>query len=161
MTSKKQASDHLKLRHVVIDTYHENVAYLNSECAIYRAEGFQALSKIEISANGHSILAVLNVVHDPEIVAPGELGLADQAFEQLGAREGSPVRIEHAERPRSMDAVRRKIAGDRLGSEDFRAITKDIMENRYSKMEMAAFLVAADQSGLDRDEVNGVEVGNV
>ena len=153
MSKRKQSSDYLKLRHVAVDTYHENVAYLNSECAVYRAEGFQALSKIEISVNNHSVLAVLNVVHDPKIVERGELGLADQAFEQLGAKEGSPVRIEHAERPRSMDAVRRKIAGDRLNLEDFQAITRDIVENRYSKMEMAAFLVAADQSGLDRDEV--------
>ena len=54
----------LKLRRVAIDTYHENVAYLHRECAVYRAEGFQALSKILISANGQRILAVLNVVDD-------------------------------------------------------------------------------------------------
>ena len=32
-------------------------------------------------------------------------------------------------------------------------ITRDIVQNRYSKMEMAAFLVAAGETGLDRDEV--------
>lgn len=153
MSRNKQPTDRLKLRHVEVDTYHENVAYLNSECEVYRAEGFQALSKIEVSIDGRSVLAVLNVVHDPNIVAPGELGLADQAFQQLGAAVGKPVRVNHAEPPRSMDAVRRKIAGECLNEEDFRTITRDIVENRYSKMEMAAFLVASGQTGLDREEV--------
>ncbi|MFM6989706.1 MAG: hypothetical protein ACKOWD_00125, partial [Rhodoferax sp.] len=38
----------LTVRPVLIDTYHENVAYLHRDCAIYRAEGFKALSKIEV-----------------------------------------------------------------------------------------------------------------
>lgn len=58
----------LKLRRVAIDTYHENVAFLNRNCELYRAEGFQALSKIEISTNGSRIYAVLNVVDDDAIV---------------------------------------------------------------------------------------------
>ncbi len=57
----------LKLRRVAIDTYHENVAYLHRECEVYRAEGFQALSKIKISTNDNKILAVLNVVDDDSI----------------------------------------------------------------------------------------------
>lgn len=38
----------LKLRHVAIDTYRENVVYLHRGCPLYRSEGFHALSKIEI-----------------------------------------------------------------------------------------------------------------
>ena len=42
----------LALRRVAIDTYRENVAYLHRDCAVYRAEGFQALAKVEVRANG-------------------------------------------------------------------------------------------------------------
>jgi len=52
-----------------------------------------------------------------------------------------------------MDAVRRKINGERLSQEDFDNITRDIVDSRYSKMEMAAFLVASGQTSLDRDEI--------
>ncbi len=148
-----QPIETLKIRRIAIDTYRENVAYLNRQCSIYRAEGFQALSKIEISADGQRILAVLNVVDDEAIVACDELGLSEQAFDQLGLEAGVAVRVSHAEPPRSMDAVRRKIAGEKLDLKDFRAIAKDITEKRYSRMEMAAFLVAATESGMDRDEV--------
>ena len=51
------ASPLLSLKRVAIDTYRENVAYLHRDCAVYRAEGFQALSKVEVSANGRRILA--------------------------------------------------------------------------------------------------------
>lgn len=143
----------LSLRGVGIDTYRENVAYLHRECGVYRAEGFQALSKIEVAINGRRILAVLNVVDDAAIVTPSELGLSLQAFALLGAEAGSLVTVQHAEPPASMDAVRRKVNGERLSLDDFRAITRDIAASRYSKMEMAAFLVGSSQTGLDRDEI--------
>ncbi|MCF7971499.1 MAG: thymidine phosphorylase family protein [Methylococcaceae bacterium] len=145
--------DTLKVRRVGIDTYHENVAYLNRECSVYRAEGFQALSKIQVSNNGSKLLAVLNVVDDNSIVLPGELGLSQQGFNYLNVQEGTLVTVNHAEPPKSMDAVRRKINGERLDQTDFNEIAHDIAETRYSKMEMAAFLVATGQNNLDRDEI--------
>lgn len=153
MSSTSNSKAMLKLKRVAIDTYHENVAFLHRNCELYRAEGFQALSKISIMANGSLIHAVLNVVDDEHIVAPGELGLAEQAFMQLNMEEEHLVCVEHAEPPGSMDAVRRKINGERLTYDDFQFITKDIIDNRYSKMEMATFLVACAQSGLDREEI--------
>ncbi|NIP72873.1 MAG: thymidine phosphorylase family protein [Gammaproteobacteria bacterium] len=150
--SHKKVNDTLRLRRVAIDTYRENVAYLHRECEIYRAEGFQALSKVEIGADDHRILAVLNVVDDVGIVTPAELGLSEQAFTQLGLEDNSLVRIAQAEPPASMDAVRRKVAGERLDQSDYNAIGRDIADSRYSKTEMAAFLVASGETGLDRDE---------
>ena len=143
----------LSLKQVAIDTYMENVAYLHRECEVYRAEGFQALSKIKITANNKTVYAVLNVVDDAAIVMPTELGLSEQAFYQLNMNTGDPVSVSQAKPPLSMDAVRRKINGERLSLRDFRIIANDISKNRYSKMEMAAFLVASGQTGLDREEI--------
>lgn len=147
------SNDTLQVRRIAIDTYHENVAYLNRECSIYRAEGFQALSKIQVSTNGSKVLAVLNVVDDASIVHACELGLSEQAFKQLNVEEGTLVTVNHAEPPKSMDAVRRKINGEQLDQTDFNNIAADIADARYSKMEMAAFLVATGQNNLDRDEL--------
>ncbi len=143
----------LHVKRVGIDTWRENVAYLHRDCAYYRAEGFQALAKIEVSAGGQPILAVLNVVDDAAVVAPGELGLSEQAYAQLGVPAGAPVRVAHASPPASMELVRRKIFGERLAQDDYDAICGDIAANRYSKLELAAFLVAGGQTGMDRDEV--------
>jgi thymidine phosphorylase len=147
------STDTLQIRRIAIDTYHENVAYMHRECGIYRAEGFQALSKILVSTDGAKVVAVLNVVDDSSIVLPDQLGLSEQAFAQLNVAAGSLVTVDHAEHPKSMDAVRRKINGERLDQDDFIDITTDIAAARYSKMEMAAFLVATGQNNLDRDEL--------
>lgn len=145
---------YLRLRRVAIDTYKENVVYLHRQCHVYSVERFQALSKIEIvDGNGHRIVAVLNVVDTEAVVGVDEVGLSEQAFEQMDLAEGSTVAVAHAEPPGSMEAVRRKIAGERLSQADYTHIAQDIAGHRYSKMEMAAFLVSAGQAGLDRDEV--------
>lgn len=143
----------LALRRVAIDTWRENVAYLHRDCPVYRAEGFQALSKVEIRANGKRILATLNVVGDEAIVGCRELGLSEDAFAQLGVADGHPATISQAEPASSIPALHRKIAGERLDQEDFRAIVRDIAEHRYSKIELTAFVVASNQGELDREEV--------
>ena len=143
----------LALRRVAIDTYRENVAYLHRDCAVYRAEGFQALSKVEVRANGRRILATLNVVDDPSIVGCHELGLSEDAFLQLDVLDGHTASVSQAEPAESIGALHRKIAGERLSQDDFRSIVRDIADLRYSKIELTAFVIATNRDELDREEV--------
>ena len=152
----KETRQTLAIKRIAIDTYRENVAFLHRDCPMYRTEGFQALSKVEVTAEngeGKRLLAVLNVVDDTSIVNIEELGLSEQAFEQLGLPDGSGVRVAQTEPPPSLDAVHRKIAGETLSLSDFQAIADDVVSNRYSRMEIAAFLISSSQAGLERDEV--------
>ncbi|MFZ4480347.1 MAG: thymidine phosphorylase family protein [Rhodoferax sp.] len=143
----------LAVRRVAIDTYHENVVYLHRDCSVYRAEGFQALSKVEVRSNGRRILATLNVVDDLAIVACHELGLSEDAFAQFDVENGHTVCVSQAEAPESIDALHRKIGGERLSREDFLSIVRDITAHRYSKIELTAFVVATNRNELDREEV--------
>ena len=143
----------LTCKRVGIDTWRENVAFLHRDCPVVRAEGFQALAKVTVSVDGLSIASVLNVVDDAAIVGPHELGLSEDAFSRLGVAAGTPVRIAQAEPPPSLAALRRKIAGERLGRDELHAVVADIAAARYSKIELAAFVVATQQWELDRDEV--------
>ena len=150
---ERDAAFPLSLRRVAVDTYRENVAYLHRDCEIYRAEGFQALAKVEVRANGRCILATLNVVDDPRIVRCNEIGLSIDAFAQMGVENGHPAMVAQAEPPSSIPALHRKIGGERLDRDDFRAIVRDIAAHRYSKIELTAFVVATNQGELDREEV--------
>jgi thymidine phosphorylase len=142
----------LSLRQFRIDTHRENIVYLARDCPVYRAEKFQGLAKIEVSANGRSVLAVLNICDDPALLGGHELGLSEQAFRQLGLPEGTDVSVAQAGPPASREAIRRKVAGGRLDYAEFEAVIRDIVGNRYSKMEIAAFLIAS-ASFLTTDEV--------
>jgi thymidine phosphorylase len=119
---------------------------------VYRAEGFQALSKVEVRANGRRILATLNVVDDDAHRGCHELGLSEDAFAQLGVPEGHPASVPRpSRRPRFPPAPQDRRRAP--GREDFHAIVRDIAEHRYSKIELTAFVVATNRSELDREEV--------
>jgi len=66
----------------------------------YLTEGFQALTD-RVQANGRSILATLNIVDDATIVGETEVGLSEDAYRELGAEPGAPVRVEPP--PRRVD----------------------------------------------------------
>lgn len=150
MTDSKAS---LQIRRVGIDTWRENVVYLHRDCPVVRAAGFQALSKVEVHANGQTILAVLNVVSDDRIVSACELGVSEDAFRRLGVSDGHSASIAHAEPAHSIAALHRKIAGERLNREEIGGIIRDVAQARYSKIELAAFVVATNQYELDREEV--------
>ncbi|MBK6713983.1 MAG: thymidine phosphorylase family protein [Burkholderiales bacterium] len=143
----------LSIRRVGIDTWRESVAYLHRDCEAVRAAGFQALAKVQVRANGQTISAVLNVVDDERIVSACELGLSEDAFARLGIEEGHAAHVAPAEPPASLPALHRKIAGERLERDDLHAIIRDVAAARYSKIELAAFVVATNGWDLDRDEV--------
>jgi thymidine phosphorylase len=148
----------LRLRAIRIDTDAENVAYLARGCSACRVDALRAAAKVEIrlvgpAADAEPMLAVLNIVDDPDVVGADELGLSEQAFAQLGVPAGTPVRIGPAARPASIDIVRRKLQGEPLDLAAMRAIATDIAARRFTRSEIAAFLVACGRDDLEREEV--------
>lgn len=141
----------LKIKRVPIDTHSENVAFLRSDCTQYKAEGLRVLAKIEVHAGRRHLLATLNMVEvnshgsaaAEALLGTDEIGLSTEAFIRLGLPEGAEVLIEPAPQPASLNCVRDKINGAILSEKEYRAIIEDISAARYSRMELAAFLVAA------------------
>ena len=131
-----------KIRHIPIDTYPENTAFVLRHGDAYSAEQFQALRKIRVTADCGEILATLALVDDPAIIGPGEVGLGEQAFRRLGSNEGGEVEIAQAKPPASLEFVRRKIDGDTLDDIEIAASIGDVANHLSSPMEIGAFLVA-------------------
>ena len=146
------ASPSLRMRWLPVDTYREAVAYLPRRSLIYRPEEFQALAKIEVRAANRRIFATLNVIDDDRVLAPDEIGLSTPAFELLGVPEGTALEILHAGTPESLEGIRRKIRGEELTTKEIGDIIRDIADLRYSRMEIAAFLIAS-ASFMSRREV--------
>ena len=82
----------MRVRPVKVDTYKENVIFLRKDCPLCRAQGFAALSKVEVRCNGRSVIGVLNVI-DESFLAKGEVGLCEYAFRNLGAKPGAEVEV--------------------------------------------------------------------
>ena len=52
----------LALSRAGIDTYRQPVVFMREDCHVCRAEGFAALTRIEVTLGDRSVIATLNVL---------------------------------------------------------------------------------------------------
>lgn len=134
----------LRLKRIGVQTYGENVAFLSAHCTLFKPESFANLNKVEVSApGGRTIMASLNIVENGDLLDAQSLGLSVTAFDDLGAPEDTEIELRLARPPRSLESVRRKIRGETLEPGQIMDIISDIASHRYSKTEIAAFIVAS------------------
>ena len=72
------APERLRARRALIDTYQQPVVYMRSDCAVCRAEGFEAQAQVEVVANGCEVLAILHRV-EADWLGCDEVALSDAA----------------------------------------------------------------------------------
>lgn len=142
----------LCLRRLGIDTYTEAVIYMREDCRICRSEGFEAQSRVLIKHNLHSIIATLNVARNG-LLAPNEASLSEVAWKLLNAEEGDCIEIAHPPALESLGKVRAKIYGKHLSESDYREIVSDIAKNRYSDIDLSAFITACAGARMEQDEI--------
>jgi len=133
----------LRVRRLPLDTGRENVAFLSARCQALRPEVFRGFSRVAISDGAATLIASLATMDHGDILEPDELGLGEPAFRRFGRPEGAQVSLAPAVPPESLDAVRRKIAGQTLRPDELGAIIGDLAAYRYSDIEVTAFLVGA------------------
>lgn len=132
----------LKLRRIPVDAFGMNVAYINKRCHSYQMQELLGIRRIEIHGGLTPVYASVAIVDDNNLVKPDELGLGAKAYEKIGIPEGASVTIAPAPPPASVDCIRKKINGNILSAGEYRSIIGDIVSNRYTNMEIAAFIVA-------------------
>jgi thymidine phosphorylase len=147
-----------RLRDLGIDTFNEPVIFLHERAVEAGQLGFRPLDRVRVAGvhpdtgERRELGGVINFVADL-FLAPDEIGLSRLAFRDLGLPAGASVTATLAPAPASVDLVRRKLAGERLAREDFDAILEEIVEHRYSKVELTMFVLACALRRLDEAEL--------
>jgi len=148
-------SNTLKLKHLGIDTQQEYFVYMRSDCHICISEGFEALTRLEVTVKGRTIIATLNVLRS-DLLQAGEASLSESAWKVLQAEESDTIIFGHLEPVRSMSHVRAKMYGNRLDEEAFMDIISDVSEGKYSNVELAAFITACASNNFNATEIVGL-----
>jgi thymidine phosphorylase len=147
-----------RVRHLAIDTMREHVVLVHEATVRAGELGFNPLDRVYVvgadPATGarREIIGTLNFCRDA-LIAPDEIGLSDVAFRDLGLPEGAEVAATIALAPRSVDLVRAKLHGARLDRAAFDAILGDVVRRRYSRVELAMFVLACALRTLDETEI--------
>ena len=143
---------HLLARRAWIDTYQQPVVYMRSDCAVCRAEGFEAQAQVEVIANGREVLAILHRV-EADWLGCEEVALSDAAWNLLALQGGEPVIVRHARPLESLKFLRAKVYGRKLDYASMRALIDDAGNGRMSDLHLAAFVTACAGDRLDQEEI--------
>ncbi|WP_374568141.1 thymidine phosphorylase family protein [Ideonella sp.] len=141
----------LRARRARIDTYQQAVVYMHRDCAVCRAEGFEAQAQVEVVVNGTVVPAILHRV-EGDWLAHDEAALSEAAWELLGLEGGEDVVVRHASPIESLRFLRAKVYGAKLDYASMHALIEDISRGRVSDLHLAAFVTACSGGRLDLGE---------
>ena len=142
----------LRAKRLGIETQHEPIVLTHADCPVARSEGFAARAQVELSAGGHTALATLYQVTDG-IIAIDEVGLTETVWHRLGVPDGAEVKVRHPRPLDSMSFVRAKVYGHRLDGPRLGPIIRDVVAERYSDVELAAFITAFSSQSAELTEM--------
>lgn len=147
-----QDSNRLRIVRMGIDTHHQAIVFMRRDCHVCRAEGFNALSRVELTLNGNRVIATLDIV-DNELLSEDSIGVSDSTLMLLDAKPGDIVAIKHAPTLDSMTDVRAKIYGKTFSRESLQTIVRDVIAGSYSDVQLASFITVCANTNLNVDEV--------
>jgi thymidine phosphorylase len=135
-----------------IDTHHEPYIYLRADSPVCKSEGFNSLTRVLVASESQHIIATLNIVTE-SLIEEGHVGFSESAWERLGLKGGESIWISHPRPVQSLSYVRSKVYGHRINAEQFQEIIKDIVDERYADVHLAAFITACGDDKLDDQEI--------
>jgi len=146
------------IRHLPLDTLREHVVMIHEQAVRDGNLGFNPLDRVRVcgvdpvTGKSREVTGVLNFCR-AALLNPDQVGLSDEAFHDLGLPEDAQVSASLAAAPHSVDLVRAKLAGTRLDRAAFNAILADVSARRYSRVELAMFVLACALKRLDLAEL--------
>lgn len=142
----------LRARRLHLFAQHDAIVLMHKDCAVCRSEGLAPRTQVLLMAGGREVMATLYQIGDG-LIAPGDAGLSEAAWQRLGVAEGDQVSIRHPPALESLSNVRRRIHGNRLDASAVNGIIRDISAGRYTDVHLSAFITACSAFPLDLDEV--------
>lgn len=116
-------------------------------------------ARLEVTARHQSrcerLRAPAVVGADPTWVPPGHMGLDARSAERLGVVAGAELLVRSVPPARERGLLRKKIGGQALSELEYRRLLREVVDGRYERAELAAFLVSATHS-LSDDEVQAL-----
>jgi len=128
---------------------------MRADCHVCRSEGFTANARVKLSCGERSLIATLYQITS-DLLADGEAGLSESAWERLGLKNGDTISVSHPRPLESLRKVRGKVYGERLNDQTANAIIQDIVAQRYSDIHLSSFITACSSRPLNHQEVTAL-----
>ncbi|MDP7282574.1 MAG: AMP phosphorylase [Candidatus Undinarchaeales archaeon] len=85
-------------------------------------------------------------------VAKGEIGLFNEVKKEISGCKGRVIEVHVAEKPESVQYIKKKLDGAELKQKEMDAIISDVVNDRLSDVELSTFVAASYIRGYSMDE---------
>ncbi len=110
--------------------------------------------QVQDDASGVTVAAFVDTTKT--LLPQGTIGIYRITNERLQVTERAVVEVRSAERPVTLDHIRKKMDGEHLSKEETYAIIRDIVEDNISAAELTAYITACYINEMNMDEVENL-----
>lgn len=104
------------------------------------AFGINPGDRLEVQSGVRKLNVVADITHHS--IRHGEVGLFDEVWKLLRARDGQPLTIQVVSRPPSIAAIKKKLLGQTLTKPEMYSIINDIVHHKLNPIETTYFVAS-------------------
>lgn len=112
--------------------------------------GIRAGDRVRVTADGENTCSFLGV--SSTLVGENEVGVLAGVEEELNLSSGEKVEVVPSKKPESVGCIKEKIEGNELSREQIKNFIRDIVDERLTNTEIAAYITAISINGMSMDE---------
>ncbi|MFH0816532.1 MAG: AMP phosphorylase [Methanobacteriota archaeon] len=137
-----------KVKEINIDAG-EHTVILNERDA--KDLGVRSLDRVRVFTKERTVTAIVET--SKEMIAEGEAGLLCATYDAVCPNGEKEVDILPADRPESVDIIKKKLEGQTLTPAEIRTLVKDMVNHNLSDIELTAYVVANQVKPMNLDEI--------
>ncbi len=115
------------------------------------AFGINPGDRLEVKHRGRTFSVIADITHHS--INHGEVGLFEDVWRLLKARNGEPLTITVVSRPPSVAAISKKLLGQPLTEKEIFSIIKDIVDHKLSPIETTYFVASGYVKPYSKQEL--------
>ncbi|MCW1296260.1 MAG: AMP phosphorylase [Candidatus Parvarchaeota archaeon] len=138
----------LKVRNFDLTAGGKHIVILNEEFA--KNIGIFPMDRAVIKKGNKSLTVVVDLAS--VILGEGLIGTFREVWKDLKLRDGDTIEFELAEKPSSIEAIKKKINGEELNKNEIYSIVNDIVKNNLTEIELTYFVSACYMKGMSLEE---------
>lgn len=125
-----------------------------------------AEDRVLLKCRGKSVVATVDVIgrvngetsvnYKKQMLKLGEIGLFLEAQNTLDVKSGESIEIANAQKPISLQYIKKKMVGKKLSSSELETIIRDIIEGNLSDIELTYFVAGTYFNEMDMKEITAL-----
>lgn len=120
--------------------------------------GVKSSNRVYLRAGKNELIAILNT---SKLLPKGTVGVYEEVVSTLKIKDGNDLDVDVARSPNSLNFIKNKLKGVKLSYDEIHEIIRDTVQGRLSEIELAAFVTALHENGLDLDEATNLSLAMV